>query len=460
MADKNFVMTEEEAKIYIRQICLGLRYMHENNIVHLDIKPENILFETKSSQNLKLVDFGLAAKLDPEEEVKVTSATIEFSAPEIVTHEPVGFFTDMWSVGVLTFVLLSGLSPFCGRNDEETSENIKNSDLSFPQCFSGISENAKDFIKRLLVKQKTGRMNVFDALNHPWLKDDETLTSSKMPYEIYEPLRDRIQRKYNAYPEPRIGIGRIAQFSSLKKQRPSYYSIYSTFFDRREAAPRFILKPRNQHVIEGQTAEFKAIIVAPSQPLISWYRDGNELKQSTKHMKRYSNSTYLLEVKKCGADDRGEYILKASNSYGDRECVVFLTVDLLPQPVIIERPERHYERRRIQQVEFDLWREADLKPTFTFLLRPRLIQEGIGVKFLCVVSGRPTPKITWYKENSEIDLNDSHYTIAYDTGVCTLEIVSCHINDAGTYSCKAENELGSDITSCNLIVEGNTRFKA
>ena len=105
ISDPNYRMSEPEAKRYIRQICEGLIHMHENNIVHLDIKPENIMFETKASPNVKLVDFGLAAKLDPDDVVKVSSATVEFAAPEIVDQEAVGFATDMWAVGVLTYVM-------------------------------------------------------------------------------------------------------------------------------------------------------------------------------------------------------------------------------------------------------------------------------------------------------------------------------------------------------------------
>lgn len=105
IADPNYKMTEPEAKRYIRQICEGLQYMHENNIVHLDLKPENIMFETKSSLKVKLVDFGLAARLDPDDVVKVSAATVEFAAPEIVEHDSVGFSTDMWALGVLTYVM-------------------------------------------------------------------------------------------------------------------------------------------------------------------------------------------------------------------------------------------------------------------------------------------------------------------------------------------------------------------
>ena len=71
----------------------------------MDIKPENILFESKNSLNVKVVDFGLATKLDPDEIVKISSATLEFSSPEIVEQDSVGFATDMWAVGVLTYVM-------------------------------------------------------------------------------------------------------------------------------------------------------------------------------------------------------------------------------------------------------------------------------------------------------------------------------------------------------------------
>jgi hypothetical protein len=125
LSDPNYKMTEPEAKRYIRQICQGLQHMHEQNIVHLDIKPENILFEKKNSPNVKLVDFGLAMKLDPDEVVQVSSMTVEFAAPEIVENDSVGFATDMWAVGVLTYVILSGLSPFGGIDDNETASNIK-----------------------------------------------------------------------------------------------------------------------------------------------------------------------------------------------------------------------------------------------------------------------------------------------------------------------------------------------
>lgn len=100
-----YIMSEAEVINYMRQICEGVRHMHEANIIHLDIKPENIMCQTRSSTNVKLIDFGLATKLDPNEVVKISTGTAEFAAPEIVEREPVGFYTDMWAIGVLSYVL-------------------------------------------------------------------------------------------------------------------------------------------------------------------------------------------------------------------------------------------------------------------------------------------------------------------------------------------------------------------
>lgn len=111
--------------------------------------------ETKNSTNVKICDFGLATKLDPDEIVKVSAGTVEFAAPEIVDHDAVGFYTDMWAVGVLSYVVLSGLSPFGGRDDDDTSANIRRCDVRFPkEVFGDISDEGKDFIQKLLLKNR------------------------------------------------------------------------------------------------------------------------------------------------------------------------------------------------------------------------------------------------------------------------------------------------------------------
>ena len=89
----------------MRQICDGVQHMHDNHILHLDLKPENIMCVEKSGHRIKLIDFGLARRFEPSDDMKVMFGTPEFVAPEVVNYEQIGFATDMWSVGVICYVL-------------------------------------------------------------------------------------------------------------------------------------------------------------------------------------------------------------------------------------------------------------------------------------------------------------------------------------------------------------------
>ena len=146
--------------------------------------------QTSKSTNIKIIDFGLATKLDPNELVKISTGTAEFAAPEIVEREAVGFYTDMWSIGVLSYVLLSGLSPFAGANDVATLKNVKNCDWEFDaEAFKNVSEEGKDFIRRLLTKQKEKRMSCHECLQHKWLTGDHShqvvVSREQSPLEIW-----------------------------------------------------------------------------------------------------------------------------------------------------------------------------------------------------------------------------------------------------------------------------------
>lgn len=170
--DENYNLTELDTVLFIRQICEGLRYMHKMYILHLDLKPENILCVSRVTNKVKIIDFGLARRYKPREKLRVNFGTPEFLAPEVINYEFVSFPTDMWSLGVITYMLLSGLSPFLGDDDNETLNNILACQWNFEEEeFTDISEEAKDFITRLLVKSKSWRMSATESLKHPWLSD-------------------------------------------------------------------------------------------------------------------------------------------------------------------------------------------------------------------------------------------------------------------------------------------------
>ncbi|XP_026803361.3 myosin light chain kinase 2, skeletal/cardiac muscle isoform X2 [Pangasianodon hypophthalmus] len=170
--DENYTLTELDTVMFVRQICEGLRHMHKMYIIHLDLKPENILCVSRLTNKVKIIDFGLARKYKPREKLRVNFGTPEFLAPEVINYDFVSFNTDMWSLGVITYMLLSGLSPFLGDDDNETLNNILAGQWNFEEsAFLGISDEAKDFISKLLIYNRSWRMGAGEALKHPWLSD-------------------------------------------------------------------------------------------------------------------------------------------------------------------------------------------------------------------------------------------------------------------------------------------------
>ncbi|XP_068584892.1 death-associated protein kinase 2a isoform X2 [Cebidichthys violaceus] len=144
--------------------------------------PENIMLLDKNVPlpRIKLIDFGLAHKIEAGVEFKNIFGTPEFVAPEIVNYEPLGLEADMWSIGVITYILLSGASPFLGETKQDTLGNISAINYEFDEeFFCHTSELAKKFISQLLEEDKKKRLTIQDALNHPWIKSNEHKEENK-----------------------------------------------------------------------------------------------------------------------------------------------------------------------------------------------------------------------------------------------------------------------------------------
>ncbi|XP_055078697.1 death-associated protein kinase 2 isoform X1 [Periophthalmus magnuspinnatus] len=184
-------LSEEEATQFIKQILEGVRYLHSKNIAHFDLKPENIMLLDRNIPlpRIKIIDFGLAHRIEPGAEFKNIFGTPEFVAPEIVNYEQLGLEADMWSIGVITYILLSGASPFLGETKQETLGNISAVNYDFDEeVFSHTSELAKSFIRQLLEKDKRKRMTIEETLNHPWIKSH--MVHHTTPGMIAQPKED------------------------------------------------------------------------------------------------------------------------------------------------------------------------------------------------------------------------------------------------------------------------------
>ncbi|XP_027143209.1 triple functional domain protein isoform X2 [Larimichthys crocea] len=166
-------LTEEKVACYLRDVLEALQYLHNCRIVHLDVKPENLLVVHSSSgqPTVKLTDFGDAVQLNSAHYSHPLLGSPEFASPELVLGEPVSLTSDLWSLGVVTYVLLSGASPFLDESAEETCLNICRLDFSFPRdYFQGVSQAARDFICLLLRTDPGRRPPAGLCLQEPWLQ--------------------------------------------------------------------------------------------------------------------------------------------------------------------------------------------------------------------------------------------------------------------------------------------------
>ncbi|XP_036389896.1 serine/threonine-protein kinase 17A-like [Megalops cyprinoides] len=201
VADNDEAFTEQDVIRLARQILMGVACLHRKNVVHLDLKPQNILLtSSRPLGDIRIVDFGLSRCMDNMKEVREIVGTPEYVAPEILNFEPISTATDMWSIGVLTYVMLTGESPFLGGDKQETFLNISQVNVDYSQdVFEGVSSLAIDFIKLLLVKNPRKRATAEECLKHPWLSGHAHphLLSSHLP-SLDEPETEQSESE----PEP------------------------------------------------------------------------------------------------------------------------------------------------------------------------------------------------------------------------------------------------------------------
>ncbi|XP_049744227.1 striated muscle preferentially expressed protein kinase isoform X1 [Elephas maximus indicus] len=166
------VVCESEIRTFMRQVLEGICYLHQSHVLHLDVKPENLLVwdGAKGEEQVRICDFGNAQELTPGEPQYCQYGTPEFVAPEIVNQTPVSGVTDIWPVGVVAFLCLTGISPFVGENDRTTLMNIRNYNVAFEETtFLSLSREARGFLIKVLVRDQL-RPTAEETLEHPWFK--------------------------------------------------------------------------------------------------------------------------------------------------------------------------------------------------------------------------------------------------------------------------------------------------
>lgn len=174
--------TEGDAKAVMIQILNVVAFCHLQGVVHRDLKPENFLFKSKDEDSkLKAIDFGLSDYVKPDERLNDIVGSAYYVAPEVL-HRSYSTEADVWSIGVISYILLCGSRPFWARTESGIFRAVLKADINFYEPpWPSVSSEAKDFVKRLLNKDPRKRMTAAQALCHSWIKDSNEV---KFPLDI------------------------------------------------------------------------------------------------------------------------------------------------------------------------------------------------------------------------------------------------------------------------------------
>jgi len=164
-------ITEDDVAQTIKQLCEILQDIHSKNVVHLDLRPTNIRFDGRA---LKLLDYNSARHLANKKAGGVVDiiGDTEFCAPEMLNFDPVLPGSDMWSVAVIAYILLSGISPYYYEDEKKVLETVQSVKYEWVDAFQSVTSEAKDFIKKCFIRAPEMRLTADGALAHPWLSND------------------------------------------------------------------------------------------------------------------------------------------------------------------------------------------------------------------------------------------------------------------------------------------------
>ena len=180
--------TEKDAAKMFIQIMSSIDYCHKNGIVHRDLKPENLLYLNKGEEKnnpIKIIDFGLSQYITSEEKLKSKVGTAYYVAPEILQGK-YSEKCDVWSAGVILYILLSGDPPFNGQNDSEIYSQVAKMEYHFGKKWDSMSSEVKDLITHMLAPEEE-RYTAAEVISHPWVKKMTSHTKEsmkKLPFDI------------------------------------------------------------------------------------------------------------------------------------------------------------------------------------------------------------------------------------------------------------------------------------
>ena len=194
---RGYKLEEKKACEIIHKLCAAVYYLHSYGIVHRDLKPENIIMtDHTDNADIRLLDFGLSKILGPTEKCTEPFGTISYVAPEVLKQKYYGREVDIWSIGIITYLLLCGCLPF---DDEKSEKEIVRQTIEdpvpyYPKLWKKLSEEAKSFVEGCLKKNPEERMNIKDVLEHEWIQKFSNLVQLRR-----ESKNNNIQNEFKIY---------------------------------------------------------------------------------------------------------------------------------------------------------------------------------------------------------------------------------------------------------------------
>ncbi|XP_037085172.1 obscurin-like isoform X4 [Pollicipes pollicipes] len=471
--------TEADIASVVRQTLWGLQHMHSKHIGHLGLTPGDILFTRPGGDEIKLIDFSYSRHINPQKPERLDYGMPEFVAPEIVNSECVGLPADIWSVGVITYLLLSGISPFRGENDRETLKKIQSGEMDYDlDAFSGVSEEAKDFIAKLLVFAPGERLDVRSALRHPWLK-----FADHAPPTVKDVSTDRLK----IYLEKFRDWYRNASCRTWFRRRPlsSAFTHPSCMVYPPDVVYTPPPSPEPTRRVKWQPPRLEPDGPDGHEPIdteIGWVGTESHYQQGP--------DTYLLQLRDTGLPSRlREYMKVAaerSPSYARRGCEDPLFdrslpivherrrfTDIMDEEIDDERKTRisqydaearpHVPRR----LRYEMGTRADAVVEAETLLEQRrdgqfpffrekpsdtAIQEGTPCEISCMAVGEPKPIVQWFRNDIVIGETKRIKMVEEDNGRSRLRFEPAMDFDQGVYKVVARNSVGQTVTKCRLFV--------
>ncbi|KAL4084740.1 hypothetical protein QTP88_027657 [Uroleucon formosanum] len=467
---KHSFLTEYDVALYIIQLLKALKHMHDFEIAHLGLTPGDLLISHPGGDTLKLCDFGLSRKINRRKLEPVDYGMPEFISPEIAKGEGVDLSSDMWSVGVITHLLLTGVSLFRCVNDADTLDRVKSGSYTLS---TKISDLARDFISKLLIYNSNDRLDVISALQHPWLQFGEDIPTGTTQINT-DSLRNYYNNLKDWYSNASCRNWYRRRPLSSAYTHPSKMIYPPGFTCTPSPTPEPEIKPPKKHVPSWKDK-------LPSKEPID--TEIGIIKSESHY--QYGPDTYLLQLRDTNFPVRlREYMKVAgkslthrggSDSHLDWEAPVIRErrkfTDIMDEEIEDEQKARIskygadiYTLRRLKQeigsrptahveAEAILESRIDGQPPF-FREKPQKlpIEPDKPADLMCLAVGVPKPLVQWFK--NDIVLTESHRIkmLEDNDGRSILRLDPATELDLGIYKVVARNKFGQTTARARLVL--------